>query len=233
MHSSSIREKAQKLRLQGKSYNEISEDLHIAKSTLYSWFSNLQLSTKAQNRIQKRVHEGSLKGLLKRNRLQTHLARQRAAQNRQYGEKKIGSLSKQELLIIGAALYWGEGYKKPLTRNNKILTHHPVSLSNSDPHIIRIFLRFLRECFGVQDENITIDIRIYEHMNEAEQFAYWQEVTQLPAKNFSPAYYGVSISSKRRKAFNRLPYGTAQVRVNSTKLYHQIMGLIDGMIKYT
>ena len=32
--------------------------------------------------------------------------------------KKIGKLSKK-LLILGASLYWGEGYKRPIIKNGK------------------------------------------------------------------------------------------------------------------
>ena len=98
-----------KLRLAGKSYNEISQSLHIAKSTLSGWFVNLKLSNKARERLKKRVHEASVRGLLKRNKHQTRLAIQRAHTIKKSAQKEIGKLSFVELKLIGAALYWAEG----------------------------------------------------------------------------------------------------------------------------
>jgi len=112
MHSSSTRELALKLRLRGKSYNEICQIMAVSKSTLHAWLFEVQLSKDAQKRLSQRVRSGALKGLLKRNNLQTHKARQRAQENRKIGKKMIPQLSKENLLVTGAALYWGEGYKK-------------------------------------------------------------------------------------------------------------------------
>ncbi|MBI3334894.1 MAG: helix-turn-helix domain-containing protein [Candidatus Portnoybacteria bacterium] len=220
---------ALKLRLSGKSYNEISRLLGIPKGTLSYWFSRLELSEKAQNRIKKRVFEGSLRGLLKRNRNQTHLAIQRRRRIRLEAKQEIGLLTITELKLVGVALYWAEGYKRVQIRNGREVTHHPVALTNSDPRLIGIFMRFLREACQVSDDNIRADIRIYEHMNEKELVSFWQKITKLPIENFSKFYYGVSKSSLGKRPFNRLPYGTVQIRVNNTNLFHRIMGWLEGL----
>lgn len=229
MHSISTREAARKLRLAGQSYNEISGELRVAKSTLHIWLEGLQLSSSAQARIRARVRTGSLKGLMKRNKLQTHRARQRAVQNRIEGQKQMPLLNRELLSLLGAALYWGEGYKRAKIVRGRQVTDHPVSLSNSDPKLVKAFLRFLRECCGVGDEDIVVNVRIYQHMNTEQTVAFWQKVTALPRQNFTKIYYGVSIASARKRGYNRLPYGTVQIRVNSTALYHRIMGMIDGI----
>lgn len=230
MHSITIREGARKLRLQGRSYNEISRELNVSKSTLHGWLSGLQLPKKAQDRLQQRRYEGSMKGLLKRNKLQTHRARQRALANRRKGKNMINRLTQNDLLIIGTALYWGEGYKKALVnKKGRKLTHHPVSLSNADPELVCLFIKFLCICCGVKNKDIEINLHLYDHINEQDALRFWQKATNLTQQNFSRVYYGVSISSQHRKKYSRLPYGTAQVRVNSTNLYHQIMGLIEGI----
>jgi hypothetical protein len=225
------KEKALKLRLQGKSYNEITNTLNIPKGTLSGWFTGLELSPTARQRIQKRVYAGTLRGLIKRNKNQTHLAVQRMRNIRAVTEREIRNISPENLKIIGASLYWAEGYKRPLVRNGRELTHHSVSLANSDPKLIMMFLRFLREVCEIPDEKITADIRIYEHMNERSLTNFWQKITGLPAKNFRKTYYGVSKSSLGKRPFNVLPYGTIQIRVNNTQLFHRIMGLIGGLSK--
>lgn len=220
---------ALKLRLAGKSYNEITHLLNVPKGTLSGWFTNLELSQKAKERIQKRVYQGSLKGLIQRNKKQTHLAIQRMRRIRAETKREIEKITIGELKLIGITLYWAEGYKRLLIRNGRELTCHSVSLTNSDPKLIMIFLRFLREVCLVPDDKITADIRIYEHMNEQNLLNFWQKITKLSKDNFGKIYYGVSKSSLGKRPFNRLPYGTILIRVNNTNLFHKIMGWIEGL----
>ena len=220
---------ALKLRLHGYSYTEIQRELGIPKSTLSGWFSSLVLPKKAQARIQSRVHEKSVKALIKRNKNQTHLAIQRMKLICSQARKEIAAIHKEELKLIGISLYWAEGYKRHKVLNGREVTNHPVSLTNSDPKLIGIFLRFLREVCNVSDKKIRAEIRLYQHLNEQELLSFWQQVTKLPIENFSKSYYGVSKSSQNKRPFNRLPYGTLLVRVNDTNLFHKIIGWIEGL----
>ena len=229
MHSLNEIEQAKELRKSGKSYNEIVSILHIPKSTLYSWLENIELSVQAQNRIDSRVYKGSKKGLIRRNIHQTKLALERSQETLRISKATVGELSTRELLLIGATLYWGEGYKKQIIVRNKSRTYHPVSLSNSDPELIKIFLLFLRKCLNVSESKITLSVHLYDGMDENKIMRYWQEITNIPKENLGKVYRGVSISSKRTKKFNCLPYGTAQIRINSTELFYKIMGLIKGI----
>ena len=61
------------------------------------------------------------------------------------------------------------------------------------------------------------------------QLHIWQKITGLPEKNFGKIYYGISKSSQGKRPFTRLPYGTILIRVNSTNLFHRIMGWIEGL----
>lgn len=222
---------ALKLRLQGKSYNEITGLLHVPKSTLSGWFTGLVLSTPAKERIRQRVSKGSIAGLLRRNKLQTHLAIQRARDIQALSSKEVGKLSKRELFILGIGLYWAEGYKRAIVKNGKAKTYHPVSLSNSDPKLVNIFLKFLREICAVDESKIHAGLRIYQHQNAEHLLNFWSGLTKIPKERFEKFYYGVSKSSLGKRPFNILPYGTIQIRINSTELYHKIMGWIEGLSK--
>ena len=222
---------ALKLRLSGKSYTEISRILKVPKSTLSNWFTNLELSEKARNRIARRIYTGTLKGLVKRNKMQTHLAIKRTRKIKKEAKNEISKITSRELRLVGAALYWGEGYKRPIIRNGKERTHHVVSLTNSDPKLIALFLKFLREICEIPEHKITANIRSYEHLEEKSIVKFWQKITKLPKENFNKIYYGISKSSQNKKPFNRLPYGTISIRVNNTNLFHKIMGWIEGLTK--
>ena len=221
--------RALKLRLKGKSYNEIHRELGIPKATLSNWFADLVLPKKALQRIDYRVSQRSYKKLIERNKRQTYLAIQRARDLKLKARSEIKNISSQHLRFIGIALYWAEGYKRFVVVKGRKRTYHPVSLSNSDQLFIKVYLRFLREICGVRNDHIMANIRIYDHMDQNYLLDYWSKITKLPRNNFGKTYYGVSISSKRKRPYNRLKYGTIQIRVNNTQLFYKIMGWIEGI----
>lgn len=225
------REAALKLRISGKSYGEITQALGVPKSTLSGWLSNLVISDEARNRIDSRARKKSITGLIKRNENQTRLAQIRAKAIRKEAAEEINSLSRQDLLILGASLYWAEGYKKLIIRNGKERTHHRVSLTNSDPNLVKMFLRFLREHCKVPEEKIRASIRVFQHHNPETLQLFWQKETKIAPQNFQKSYYGISRSSMNKRPFDQLPYGVIQVQVNDTKLFHRIMGYIEGIKK--
>ncbi len=223
---------ALKLRLSGKSYTEIQRTLGVPKSTLSSWFTELLLSDELRSKINQRGRKNAIELLIRRNKAQTTYARARARDIRRRAAASINAISVSNLQILGAALYWAEGYKRPKMKNGQALTHHPVSLTNSDPMLIKMFLRFLRECCSVPEQKIKAALRIYEHHNPQHLQRFWEKVTGIRPENFHKTYYGVSRSSLHKRPYNRLPYGVIQVVVADTQLYHKIMGYIEGLQKF-
>lgn len=203
--------------------------LSIPKSTLSGWFSNLVLSEEARQRILERGKKKAIDALLKRNTNQTAKALKRALQIRNQAAREVQSLSQNELLILGAGLYWAEGYKRPVVRNGRERTFHVVSITNSDPLLIKAFIKFLREYCNVPPDRIKANIRIYKHLNERELKKFWRKITGIPEHNFHKTYYGVSRSSSGVRPYNRLPYGVIQIVVSDTKLFHRIIGYIEGV----
>src|SRR3989344_6105392 len=119
MKRKTLRLQAMKLRLQGYSYTEIGKRCHIAKSTLSGWFRNMILSEGARVRLQKRERTAAVRVLIRRNKLQTHHAKQRAALAHKAGVQAISVIPERELLFTGAALYWAEGYKRLKIREGR------------------------------------------------------------------------------------------------------------------
>ena len=224
--------KAYKLRMGGRSYNEISRLLKVPKSTLSGWFAGLELPKEATKRLRDRVHTASLRGLIARNKNQTTLAETRSREMHNKGKRLIKKINKRDLLIIGTALYWAEGYKRPVVIRGKTRTSHRVSLTNSDPELIFIFLQFLKKICNVPDDKITIWIRYFEHQDPVYLLNFWQKKCNIPYSNFRKTLQTISISSQRKKSYNSLPFGVAQISVNSTNLYHKIMGMISGVAKF-
>jgi len=224
---------ALKLRLKGTSYSQIQSKLGVSKSTLSTWFVNLQLSENATAKIKKLGAHKAISALIARNKRQTHLAIQRMRSIRRVEKGNVGDLSKRDLFIAGISLYWAEGYKKPKTRNGRTVTYHQVSLTNSDPSLIKLFLRFLRECCGVSNDRIRINLRVFPHQSEKKMINFWMNVTSLERWAFGKTYISKSTSSKTVRPYNQLPYGVIQIRVSDTNLFHRIIGWIEGVKQFS
>ncbi len=224
-----IREQAIRLRLEGRSYNEITHQVGVAKSTLFSWLHDVVLPTKAIARLKSRVAQGTLNGLVQRNKMQTVLAKERSQRIKKETQAKIGKITQSDLLLLGAALYWAEGYKKLKIIRGREVTAHAISLTNSDPAIVSVFISFLKEILKIPSEKIVIEMRLFKHLDAGKMIAYWMKVTGLARSQFKKPMYPVSLSSQGKRPFNRLPYGTVQVIVSDTQMFYRIMGFIEGI----
>ena len=216
------------MRLKGFSYNEISRELGIPKSTLSSWFRELVLNDEAKERLKSRARIGT-EHLIKLNKQQTPKAQQRAQENFLRGKNAIKKLDQTNLLITGVALYWGEGYKRLQIRDGRELTGHPIKFVNSDAEMIKVFIKFVIEILAVQVKDIHATMRLYPHINEEEAFRFWTSVTKLPKEQFYKTSYQISGASKGIRPYNRLPWGTLQIDVCNTAKFHYLLGLIQGV----
>lgn len=223
------KKQALKLRLQGYSYGEIHKKFGIPKSTLSTWFSDLKLPLRTRKTILQKGRAESIQRLIEHNKKQTPLALERALTIQKQAQHEIKHLSKRDLFLLGVSLYWSEGYKKPVIRNGKQKTFHIVSFTNSDPYLVQLFLRFIREICQVPENKIYASIRAFKHQNPKEIKKFWRNITQIKQTNFEKIYLGISKSSLGKKPYNHLQFGTIQVRIGSTELYHKIMGWIEGI----
>lgn len=91
---------------------------------------------------------------------------------------QIGALSTREILIAGAIAYWCEGAKsKPHRRAEQVV------FINSDPGLIKLFLRFLGEA-GVEFAQLRFRVHIHETADVAAAEEFWQSVTGAVSAQF-------------------------------------------------
>ncbi len=225
------KESAIKMRLQGKSYGEIRKKFGIPKSTLSVWLGDVVLSKKARAKIRQRTQAKGFRALIRRNKNQTVEAKRRVKQLRLAGKKAVGKVSLRDIFIIGSVLYWAEGYKRPVRRKGREVTHHVVSLTNSDPVLVKTFLRYLHQWCKVPKKKIKASVRVFPRQSMKKLQYYWERQTGLGRKNFFAPLRTISIFSRRKRQFDHLPHGVIQIRVANTALFHTIMGYIAGIKK--
>lgn len=217
---------ATRLRLQGKSYGEIMKELHISsKGTLSYWFRNLKLSEKAKKHLKKNRQLAYKRGLFAFNekRTKTILAENESIFYQSCQE--IQNLSHKELLLIGATLYWAEGINRELSRGYRL-----ASFTNSDPTMVRVFMRYVREVLLVSDDKIKPGVIIYPNLNAKRVAQFWADIINIPESTFWVSI-AVSKASKMRKPSNYLPHGTVHIRISSRQIFHKIQGHIEGIRK--
>lgn len=218
------KERAIALRFQGKSYNEIRRILKISsKGTLSCWFRDLKLPVLAQKRLAQKILFAKKRGLFKFNKERTESILKENKEIQTESLKEISQLSKRELLLVGVALYWGEG-----TKINKNKRSAGVCLSNSDSSLIRLFLRFIREILMVNENKIRAGIQIHENIDALKTKRYWANITKLPIDRFYITKQ-ISSASRFRRPKKFLPYGTAIIKVNNRRLAYRIKGYITGL----
>jgi len=214
------------LRLEGKTYGEIRGIFKIPKSTLSTWFSDLRVSNKAKKILESKKKNGYYK-LLEFNKVRTINIHKENEDIRRNYESRIRKLSNRELMILGAALYWGEGYKNFGQKRN---IYPYICFGNSDPLMHKVFIAFLERCLKINKDRIKCQVMIYPGINPSEAIQYWQNTTRIPVKNFR-TQLAISRSSQGKRPWNLLPYGTLQLRVSQRQDFFKIRGLMDGIIK--
>src|SRR3984957_4919145 len=128
--------KARELRARGHTYDEIAAALGVAKGSVSLWVRDLPRPARlSYAECRKRSAEGAQRYW----EAERPVRGARRAAERAAAAAQIGDLTDRELLIAGAIAYWCKGAKsKPHRRSERVI------FTNSDPSLIRLFLRFLK-----------------------------------------------------------------------------------------
>jgi len=115
-------------------------------------------------------------------------------------------------------LFWAEGSR---SRNR-------IEFVNSDPAMVRFFLRFLRSCYEVTDSRVTVTCNLFadHEARQREVEDFWLSTLALRGRNCARAR-STGTRSTVRKRRNKLPYGTCRVAVCDTALVQNLYGVIQ------
>ena len=208
------KEKARALRKQGRSINQIVEETKLSKASVSVWVRDIVLTSVQRNTLSKRGR--SLESIEKRriNRLFNEKNKRQIIINK--AREDFKSISLEQLKLIGIILYLGEGGKTQ---------RQAVRLSNSDPMVIKIMMRFFREICDVPEEKFRGNIHTFAHANIIKTEKYWSKVTGIQRNQFHKTYVKPSSASLQKR--HTLPYGTFSIYVSDTKLFLTITGWIE------
>ncbi|KKW19952.1 MAG: hypothetical protein UY63_C0004G0037 [Parcubacteria group bacterium GW2011_GWA2_51_10] len=211
--------------MKGRSINEIARDLYTSKSTVSYWCRDIQLSSAQLRRLAERREAGGRIGRLissEKKRAQRILDT-RLAEDR--GRREVGNITKRDFFMLGLGLYWGEGYKKG---------NEECGFTNSNPDIIRAFIRWVFETYGISKKHLILRVSI----NEAHKSRigvverYWARVTGISSSQFTQASL-IKVQSRKVYTNTTTHFGTLRVKVRrATALRRQILGSISAVAGY-
>jgi hypothetical protein len=176
-----LRAKARDLRKQGLDHEEIVAELGVSKSSVSLWVRDMP---RPPGLSYEECRKRSAEGVRRYWAAQRPIREAESEAARAASAAQIGQLSDREFIIAGAIAHWCEGTKnKPYRRSDR------VSFMNSDPGLIRFFLRFL-EAAGVAQDQLIFRVFVHESADIGEAQRFWLEITQeqicAPGRGFEP-----------------------------------------------
>lgn len=212
-----IRERARDLREQGLDYDKIAATLGVSKSSVSLWVRDLPRPVGLSwEECRKRSAEGSRRYWAAERQVR---AAARAA-TEEAAAAQIGTLTDREVLIAGSIAYWCEGAKsKPYSRCDRVI------FTNSDPALIRFFLRLFLDVTGTPRTDATFRICIHERADVESAQRYWLEVTGASDGQFRRPTLKHHNPKTVRKNTGEDYHGCLRIDVRrSSDLYRRIKG---------
>ncbi len=119
--------------------------------------------------------------------------------------------------MCALALYWGEGAKSIRAR--------VVDIANSEPAVIKIFLRYLREVVKVNEERLRVYLYCFDDQDVNALMDFWSDQLRIPRSQFVKPYIRAGGSERTRK----MAFGVAHVRYNDKRLLEDILKQIEEL----
>jgi hypothetical protein len=217
--------RARELRQAGLDYAEIAGALGVSKSSVSLWVRDMPRPPRlSYEESRKRAAEGARR----------YWAAERPAREarrevvRAAAAADIGVLSPREILIAGAIAYWCEGAKRKTYRQTET-----VAFINSDPDLIKLFLRFLGTA-GVESTQLGFRVHIHESADVAAAEQFWLAVSGAEPAQFHRTTLKRHNPRTIRKNVGADYHGCLIVSVRqSGDLYQRIEGWVRGVIAVT
>ena len=205
------RSKAEELRISGMAIKDIARHLSVSLNTVRMWLKTVSVPKAVIACERKRKLE-----VLSRAR---QLNADKCFERRKFAQEegRIQARKREWLHAAGCMLYWGEGGK----------TESAVSFSNSDPNMLRMFIRFLKTYYDVAEDKIHLQLHYFTDCGrtEDEMQRFWRSALSVKNVVFDKSI--LNCRSIRSRGSRKSMTGTCLLRVNSVKLVQELLGAIQ------
>ena len=211
-----LRAKARQLRNLGLDYEEIAASLGVSKSSVSLWVRDIPRPARLSvEECRKRSAEGARRYWEnERPAREARLAGVAAS-----AAAEVGDMTAREVLIAGAIAYWCEGSKNKPHRH-----HNRVVFINSDPALIKFFLKFL-DTAGIPREALVFRVYIHETADIEAAERFWLHATGAHSSQFRRPVLKRHNPKTVRKNVGQDYLGCLRIDVRrSSDLYRRIEG---------
>jgi transcriptional regulator with XRE-family HTH domain len=199
--------RARELRAQSWTLQDIATELGVSKSSVSLWVRDVEFVPNPS-----RTHH-----IGPRRPSSLHLRKlAEIEQCQQEGAERIGELSEREFLVLGAALYAGEGSK----------TCDRLCFANSDPRLIYVFVTWMRRFFDLDESKWRVKLYLHEGLDLDAAIDFWSALTGIPTAQFGKPYRAVADRTIRR---NKHLMGCPGVCYHSALMFRRVMGHVTAV----
>lgn len=177
------RERARELRARSWTLQDIATELGVAKGSVSVWVRDVEFTPKPRNR----GHPGHQPHPLRVKKLAE------IEQCRAEAEAEYSHMSVDQLDSFALGLYAGEGAKTP----------GAVSMANTNPLLLRLFVDWLRRNFEIDEDRLRARLYLHEGLDLEAATAYWSAAISIPERQFQRPYRAVADPSRRRTKHER------------------------------
>lgn len=223
VYSSRLKDRARQLRRGGLSFREISLKMRIPKGTVGNWVRDVELTKNQKLELKKKEIAGSLKG----RPLAIEASRRKIEKWKSGIRNKVSHFeelpfkSKKIGKLTCALLYLCEGGKYPANRF--------LVFGNSDPHVIRLFLRLLRDNFSIDESKFRCQVPHRWDQDNNKLNHFWSRVTDIPLKQF---YKRTPDRRTKGKPTRRLDYkGVCIIQYFDTNIQFELQAIGEVIMK--
>jgi predicted transcriptional regulator len=196
------------LRQKGYSLAEVGKELKISKSTASLWLRDVRLPADAKKRLERRKSQGRAKGA----------AANKASREQNVKASEEFAASALENLVISnkagrlicSLIYWCEGVK---LRPGRTFT-----FMNSDPNLVRTFLRLLRLGFPIDERKLRLQLHLHDYHDAQKQLLFWSNLTNIPLSQCYSPYIKPHTGTRTRDQYP----GCASIRYLDLELGRKI-----------
>lgn len=219
MYRTEDRRKAVELRLQGMTYSQIGKIIKAGKGTLHYWLRDHPLSEEQLAMVKAK------KELQIEHFIEAMKKRREDLLVKVYEEQKktVGTISKRDIFVAGAFLYWGEGQKGSSS----------VSVSNSDPRVLKFCMAWFEICFGISRVNpkLKIYLHLYSDMDFEKEKEFWKNTLGTNYEQFAKPY--IKNSTRNSLDYKSFGHGTCRIQISNAKIKNEIMATIKIFSEYS
>lgn len=221
-HNQAFKDKVCQLRMKGLSLGQIYKETSVPKTTIRSWIKDIKLSERQLNKLKSRTQKALQEGRIRKQEQDKILRLNNEKELLHKAITRVGNLSGRDLFMAGIALYWGEGFK------NK--HEHRLGFCNSDPEMIKFYIKWLEKSFRVKKDSIIARLTLNESYKgkTGELENYWLKITGIPKSQFTKTFYQ---KTKWKKQYMDNNYhGVLRIHVkDSLNMLILTRGFIEGM----